>query len=120
MAENKSRKGGSLFGASGLALIMFGIMIGSYIGADWLKQNTKITPDIALAVTQLTQYVSKLSLVILMVWIYTNIGFPRTIGRDYAQRFEKGWTEMPDTDAVKWMVVLFLGLFLGAALLMPQ
>lgn len=117
MAEKKKGKGGSLFGASGLALITFGIMIGSFIGADWLQKNQMVTPDVALVVTQFTQYVSKLSLVILMVWIYTNIGFPRTIGRDFKERFERGWNEMPDTDAVKWMVILFLGLFLGAALL---
>lgn len=118
MAENKTGKGGSLFGASGLALITFGIMIGSLMGADWLEQKNLVTPDVALIVKQFTTYISKLSLVILMVWIYTNIGFPRTIGRDFAHRFEKGWLEMPDTDAVKWMVILFLGLFLGATMLM--
>lgn len=93
-------------------------MIGSYLGADWLEKNQLVNAEVALVVTQFTQYVSKLSLVILMVWIYTNIGFPRTIGQDYKERFEKGWNEMPDADAVKWMLILFLGLFLGAALLM--
>lgn len=118
MADKKTRKGGSLFGEAGLALITFSIMVGSIIGADWLEQKQWLNSDVAFIVKEFTTYVSRLSLVLLTVWIYTMIGFPRTIGRDFKDRFEKGWLEMPDTDAVKWMVILFLGLFLGASFLM--
>lgn len=116
MAEKKSGKG--VTGEAGFTLITFSIMVGSIIGADWLEQKQWLNSDVAFIVKEFTTYVARLSLVLFTVWCYTMIGFPRTVGRDFKNRFEKGWSEMPDTDAVKWMVILFLGLFLGATFLM--
>ncbi|MEM0970362.1 MAG: hypothetical protein AAGJ31_13480 [Verrucomicrobiota bacterium] len=118
MAENKKGGGGSIFGEIGLALITFAIMIGSIIGADYIEQKQCVTADCAFIIKEFATYISRLSLVILMVWIYVNIGFPRTIGRDFESRFESGWDELSNADAVKWMIVVFLGLFIGGSIMM--
>lgn len=102
----------------GFAAVTFVIMIICLFVADRLEANKIVSGDMAFILKEFATYLARISLVLFSVWIYKSIGFPRTIGPDFKSRFNRGWREMSDQDAAKWMIIVFLGLFIGGALLM--
>ena len=116
--EGGNGLGGSTIREFGFAVITFIIMIGSIFFADRLEANRIVSSDMAFIFKEFATYLGRISLVLFSVWIYKSIGFPRTIGPDFKSRFNRGWRDMEDKEAAKWMIVVFLGLFLGGAILM--
>ena len=116
--DNDEKKGGSTFREFGFALVTFGIMMAAIWGADMLEHKEIVTGDMAFICKEFATYIARISLVLFCVWIYKSIGFPKTIGPDFRSRFNLGWKEMSDEEAAKWMIIVFLGLFVGGAILM--
>ena len=119
MADNDNKGGGSLLRECTFVIITFALMIGAFTAVEILQEKEIVSEDsdLAFILTEFVTFLSRFSLVLLVVWLYKGLGFPKTIGRDFAERFNRGWNEMSDADATKWMIIVFLGLFLGAALL---
>lgn len=117
--ETETNSGGSIR-EFGFAAVTFLIMIGCSFLAEWLEQTNRLSGDIAFDLKRHAGYMGRISLVLFSVWIYKSIGFPRTIGPDFKSRFNRGWREMSDKEAAKWMIIVFLGLFLGGAILMSR
>ncbi len=117
--ENETSRGsGTSIREFGFAVVTFVIMLVSIFIADKLEEGNILSGDMAFILKEFATYLSRISLVLFTVWIYKGIGFPRTIGPDFKSRFNRGWREMSDEEAAKWMIIVFLGLFIGGALLM--
>lgn len=117
--DNKTKtKSGGAFREFGFAILTFLIMLGAIWGSDWLEREQFVTGDMAFICKEFFTYVARISLVLWTVWIYKSIGFPNTIGPDFKSRFNRGWHEMSDADSAKWMIIVFIGLFIGGAILM--
>lgn len=116
--DSENGSGGGTIREFGFAIITFLIMVLSIYCADRLEQGKIISGDMRFIFIEFATYLSRISLVLFTVWLYKGIGFPRTIGPDFKNRFNRGWREMSDQDATKWMIIVFLGLFLGGTLLM--
>ena len=54
----------------------------------------------------------------LSVWLFSRIGFFHSIGKEFESRFQAGWNEMSNAEATRWRIIILLGLFLCATLLM--
>lgn len=111
---------GSTFREFGFAAFTFSIMLLCLWGASELEKSSRLTQEMAFQIKDFATFGARLSAVLFAVWLYKGIGFPRTIGPDFKSRFNRGWRDMEDKEATKWMIIVFLGLFLGAVLLMSK
>jgi len=106
------------FGETALFLIAFALMIGAMILTDKFEQAEKIPVEVAFMIKKFTTYLSRLGLVMVGVWIFYRFSFFHSIGREFQDRFDAGWAEMSNAESTRWKIVIFLGLFLCATLLM--
>jgi len=113
-------RSGSTLREFSFAALAFSIMLLGLWGANKLQQSGRLTGDMAFLIKDFLVYIARISLVLLTVWLYKSIGFPRTIGPDFKSRFNRGWRDMDDKEATKWMIIVFLGLFIGGVLLMTK
>ncbi len=113
----KRRKGLNFLGEIGFFLFALAIMVGGMVLANRLERDEVIPMEGAFMIKEFTQYIAKIGLLLVFIWAYVRIGFPDTLGLDFRERFNRGWAEMSDVEATKWMIIVFLGLFIGAALL---
>jgi hypothetical protein len=106
------------FGESALFLIAFAIMIGAMILTNRFEQSGLLPVEVAYMIKKFTTYLSKLGLVMVGVWMFYRFSFFHSIGREFQERFDAGWAEMSNAESTRWKIVIFLGLFLCATLLM--
>lgn len=46
-----------------------------------------------------------------LAWVLKRVVFTKTLGKDFGEKFDKGWSSMTDVEKARWTIGAFLALF---------
>lgn len=96
-----------------LSFVLFFLFL---YGVQWLDvyggfaQAYHIMDAVAVAV--------KVATVSCLTWCVQKFVFPNTLGKDFGDTFNAGWNKLTQVEKSRWILITFLVLFAGIAIMM--
>jgi len=109
MNKDNSVKRDIGFAALGVA-IFYAILVAANSVDGWLGLSA------AYNLVSVASVFLKVVVASAFTWILMRIGFKNTLGKDFGNNFDKGWSSMTPEENARWMIGTFIVVFFAIIL----